>query len=498
MRKKVQNGISGLDRFDILILLAILVLSFVPRLILMLDTDAILNGDECIQGLMAKHLLEGKDYSLYFYGQAYGFSFLENVFIALAYKINGFGENSLKMAMFSLWFLGISFFYFFLRSLVQKHFRWIVVILILIMALSPAWISFSTQARAGYVSAFALSCFSLFLWQKFKIGNGLLILQAFVFVMIYESQPLWIPPLIPFLLYYLWPLKSWRKWFVFAFSSLIAFNLFALYKSSLEDFWSPQIFSFSRETLANNFDILFSKIYQNLSGLYFLEVDREIPIMISIFLFSYIGIVILSLGYGLLRIIRRKPNYKMDLAFISSFLSIILLSLFLKSFNSRYLIPLMGFSTLPVLQFFIYQKKGIYLSLSLLLFGMVLTVAPNFQGAYFHPEERAHLEENLKAFDSLDYKYAFVMDPMMQWQLMYYSEEEIICRYRSKTDRYPTYTDSVNSAFRKKENYLLFGRTYRFKKPFNPDRQTVDGGYTFILNPNVETLKQNGFKLPRN
>lgn len=497
MSKKAKNANSGLDRFDILILLAILVLSFVPRLILMLDTDAVLNGDECIQGLMAKHLLEGKDYSLYFYGQAYGFSFLENIFIAIAYKINGFGENSLKVAMFSLWFLGVSFFYFFLRSLVQKHFRWMVVILILILALSPAWISFSTQARAGYVSAFTLSCFSLFLWQKFKISSGLLILQAFVFVMIYESQPLWVPPLLPFLLYYLWPLKSWRKWFVFSFSSLVAFNLFGFYKSSLEDFWSPQIFSFTSEILTGNFNILFSKIYQNLSGLYFLEVDREIPIMISIFLFSYLAIVILSLAYGLFRIIRRKPNYKLDLAFLTSFLSIIVLSLFLKSFNSRYLIPLMGFSILPVLQFFIYQKKGIYLSLGLLLLGMVLTVAPNFQGAYFHPEERAHLEENLKAFDSLDYKYAFVKDPMMQWQLMYYSEEKIICRYLSKTDRHPPYTDAVNAAFRKKENYLLFGRSYRIKKPFSADVQTVDGGYSFILNPSAEKLKENGFKLPR-
>lgn len=497
MKKMAKNGDLGLDRIDILTLLIILVLSFVPRLILLSDPNAILNGGECIQGLMAKHLLEGKDYSLYFYGQAYGFSFLENIFIAIAYKLNGFGENSLKIGMFSLWFFGISFFYCFLRSLVQRHFRWIIAILILLLALSPAWISFSTQARAGYVSAFTLSCLSLFLWQKFKIANSLLILQAFLFVLIYESQPLWIPPLLPFLLYYLWPLKSIKKWFVFAISSLVIFNLFAFYKSSLDDFWSPQVFSFSFETFNSNLEILVSKIYQNLSGLYFLEVDREIPVLILVFLVSYVGILIISLAFSLFRIVSRKPDFKMDLAFFTAIASIILVALFLENFSSRYLIPLMGFSILPIFHFFVYQKKYVHMGLGSVLLGMVLMVPPNFPKAYFHPEERSHLDENLKIFDSLNYKYAYMMDPLMQWQIMFYTGEDVTCRYFSNKDRYPEYTQAVNIAFKNSEDYLLFGRSYKIKKPFTADFQTAEGGYSFILKPSAETLKFNGFSLPR-
>lgn len=497
MEKRAQIGKLDLDRLDLLVLIGILVLSLISRFILISDSNSILHGDECIQGLMAKHLLEGKDMSFYFYGQAYGFSFLENVFIATAFKIHGFGEESLKIGIFTLWFLGTSFLYLFLRSLAEKKFRWIIALLILVFALSPAWISFSTQARAGYVSAYALSCFSLFLWQKLKTRKRLIIFQAFLFVLIYECQPLWLPPLIPFIIYYLWPLKPMRKWFLFAITSLVVFNLFAIYKSSLDDFWSPKIFSPSWETLGHNFQILWEKVFQNFSGLYYLEVDREVPVFISIFVIVYLCILTVSLLYGMYRIIFRKQNFGLDLAFLISILSILFLSLFLKTFSTRYLIPLMGFSIFPVFHFLIHQKKGVHLFGGFLLLAAVCIVPPNFPKAYFHPEERTHLNTNLEVFDSLDYKYAFVMDPLMQWQIMFYTNEEIICRYHSARDRYPAYSEAVNAALKRGDDYLLFGRSYRMRKPYTPNVQTINGGYSFILKPSPLQLKSNGFKIPR-
>lgn len=497
MVKSLKKDQWGLDKFDVLVLIALLFLSFIPRLMLIMEPNAILNGDECIQGLMAKHLLEGTDQSLYFYGQAYGFSFIENVFIAMAYKLNGFGENSLKLGLFFLWYLGLTFFYLFIRSLAQKRFRWLMLILILILALSPAWISFSTQARAGYVSAFSLSSFSLFLWQTSNRGNLFLIFQALILVLIYESQALWLPPLIPFLIYKLWPLKSVKKWFLFALSSLVIFNLFAFYKTSLNDFWSPQIFAFTRETFNHNFQLVGSKLFQNLSGLYYLEVDREIPLLMKPYLFFYMGLLFISMLYGFFRIIMRKENYRLDLVFISSTLMVLIVSLFLKSFSTRYLLPFMGFSLLPILHFLVLQKKLVHFSVALVLLGLLFLVPPNYSKAYYHPEERAHLDENLEAFDSLKISNAFILDPMMQWQIIYYSNEEIKCRFKSKVDRFPLYSEAVNRAFRKGEDYALFGRSYRIKKPFSADHQTVDGGYSFVLKPNRRILKSNGFILAK-
>tara|TARA_R110002072_G_scaffold15884_4_gene63090 strand:+ start:3597 stop:5096 length:1500 start_codon:yes stop_codon:yes gene_type:complete len=492
---KNNSPLNSLDKKDLLSIVGILVLALFSRFLLISEPAAILNGDECIQGLMAKHLAEGKSLSLYFYGQAYGFSFLENIFIAASYKLNGFGENSLKMGVFTLWFTGIIFLYLFLRSQSPNKFRGLLVLLILVLALCPSWMSFSTQARAGYVSAFSLTSLSLWWWQSFKFTNLSLLIQALITVLIYESQPLWFLPLIPFQLYYLASLKNWKKGFFYSFMSLLFFAGFALYKTSLNNFWSPEIFRFSQETFSHNLNLLFEKIGQQFSGLYYLGVDREIPGLMKPFIWLYSLVFSASLVYSLIRIIRRKLGFKMDMVYIFSIGLVLLISLFLKSFNTRYLLALMGFSIFPIFQFLSHQNRILARLITWLLVAFVLIAIPIFPEKYYHPEERIHLNENLAIFDSLDNPKAFVMDPLMQWQFIFYSEEKIKCRYHSLNDRYLEYSSAVNSALSNAEPYLLFSRTYRLKKPFEADFQTVDGGYSFILNPERAYLKKNGFEI---
>lgn len=50
------------------------------------------NGDEAVAGLMAKHIAEGRDYPLFFYGQSY-FGALEPYLNALLYRLVGFLPN---------------------------------------------------------------------------------------------------------------------------------------------------------------------------------------------------------------------------------------------------------------------------------------------------------------------------------------------------------------------------------------------------------------------
>lgn len=63
-------------------ILVIILLCFASRLPQILSSNLFLDGDECIVGLMAKHLFEGIEFPLYFYGQFYGFSLLEVGFIS--------------------------------------------------------------------------------------------------------------------------------------------------------------------------------------------------------------------------------------------------------------------------------------------------------------------------------------------------------------------------------------------------------------------------------
>ncbi len=47
------------------------------------------DGDESILGLMAKHMSEGREFPLFFYGQAYGLSLLETLPAAAAFLVFG-------------------------------------------------------------------------------------------------------------------------------------------------------------------------------------------------------------------------------------------------------------------------------------------------------------------------------------------------------------------------------------------------------------------------
>jgi len=64
------------------------------------------DGDECIVGLMAKHIADGKGFPLFVYGAPYGFAVFETVPAALFYKIFGVSAVSLKAAVLCLWTAG--------------------------------------------------------------------------------------------------------------------------------------------------------------------------------------------------------------------------------------------------------------------------------------------------------------------------------------------------------------------------------------------------------
>ena len=90
-------------------LFIIIILCFLSRLPLLLSETLFLDGDECIVGLMAKHFYVGIDVPLFFYGQSYGFSFIEVLAIRIFYGLFGINDISIKLAMFSLWTIGVVF-----------------------------------------------------------------------------------------------------------------------------------------------------------------------------------------------------------------------------------------------------------------------------------------------------------------------------------------------------------------------------------------------------
>jgi hypothetical protein len=65
----------------ILALAAICAASRLPQL---RSPNLLADGDECVLGLMAKHVAQGKEFPIFFYGQHYAFSPVETVVSALS------------------------------------------------------------------------------------------------------------------------------------------------------------------------------------------------------------------------------------------------------------------------------------------------------------------------------------------------------------------------------------------------------------------------------
>jgi len=92
------------------------------------------------------------------------------------------------------------------------------------------------------------------------------------------------------------------------------------------------------------------------------------------------------------------------------------------------------------------------------------------------------------------------MHSMLQWQVIFYSREEILARWQSDRERYPPYIDGINTAYRNGEKTALLG----YSPQADLVRRLVDDpksvvrvadGYFVFLNPSENMLRKLGFTL---
>src|SRR5262245_41867453 len=157
---------------------------------------------------MAKHVAQGREFPIFFYGQHYAFSPVETVVTAASFLVGGVGAMPLKLAGLTLWTVGIVFLFMALaRVLGATRGFWIAVLVIL----NPAWSVWSLRMGGGYLTSFALS--SILVWLlprdperdtiwRWRVAGAMT-------AVIYLAQPLWLPGLIPIVAAIL---ASRRRW----------------------------------------------------------------------------------------------------------------------------------------------------------------------------------------------------------------------------------------------------------------------------------------------
>ena len=205
-------------------LAAIAVLSRLPQL---RSPNLLAEGDECTVGVMGLHIARGHDVPLFLYGQKYGLAIVEAPAAAATFAIFGAGPVTLKLAILAVWIAGAAlYFRAFSRVLGAGRGFWIALLLVLM----PAWAATAMKAWSGYVTAFAASGLAMDLLTRTARGVGRWIGAGVTTAVIFFSQPLWLPALLPVVLYALVAERRLRCWIAYGTATAIPVAAMALMK----------------------------------------------------------------------------------------------------------------------------------------------------------------------------------------------------------------------------------------------------------------------------
>lgn len=475
--------------------LIILLLCFITRLPQLSSDNLVLDGDECVEALMAKHLYEGKEIPLYFYGQAYGFSLVELLPISVNYFFFGISDLPVKLAMLLMWTLGIFFFYKTLLLINFKNTR-IPFLITALFIFAPAWAVWSMKARGGYLSSFLICSIITYLLFNEHLNKKVLswLATGFLIVVMYESQPLWLPGLLPILIYKLYTGGKWKFAFSVLTSMLFAVAGFWLLKRGITTCWQPQVFDFSADLWQTITDLP-RRMFINLSGSYYLGHGINFNAATNTWAICFTAVIIIILITAPVFFIARKKD-AMPLLLIFSFSVFFTISylVFITDYAPRYLLPLLGFSllliavaadTIPLKKVFSFAFIFFIMLGSYSLFSF-----KDFRFKVHTKENIIHLTDELLA---RNIHYVFCTDPLLQWEISYYSKEKIVARFINYNERYPPYITSVNNAFNTKAGEVAVAGYRNQRSPAWKEFTLVDDQFYFSLHPSSILLSNYGF-----
>lgn len=476
----------------------IIILCFVSRLPQLFSENLLLDGDECIVGLMAKHFSDGTETPYFFYGQSYGFSLVEVSAIRIFYAIFDMSDISVKLAMLSIWTLGIIFFYKTLKTVESGNNKWAPLLFTLAFIVFPAWAMWSMKARGGYLTAFLFSSIIIYLISSQK-WNSRLITSFFIgfsIIIIFQSQVLWLAGLIPILLFHIFQKKQIKQIIALSFGLLTGMTVFYFIKINISTYWSPEILKWPEinyETISS----MPERIYQNLTGSYSYGTFRP-PIFATSFLaISTTVFIFVSLVFGFIFLFKRKKINPMFYVLCCSVLFSIGYMIILIPRDSRYLLPLCGYAFFMFYLLLNHFQNKTIINLSLSL-AVLVGAYSMYDFKNYKEGNKARLTTLIKEVEDRKIKYVYCEGGLLQWEMMFYSNEQLIARFLSNVDRYPEYIRRVDNAFSNPKNRIgLVGYLHLEPTLKSPDLIPIHDYFFFYENPSKKMLLERGFDLSK-
>jgi hypothetical protein len=473
-------------------------LCLVSRLPQLLNTNILIDQDECIMGLMAKHFAEGKTIPFFFYGQNYGFSFVEVVFIRIFYFFFGVTDTAIRLSMLSLWTIGVVFHYKTLKNLstpTDFFKQWLAFLLTLVFIFCPVWAVWSLKARGGYLTAFTLFSVVTYLisGQKQTKTPHLFALLGLILVLIYQAQPLWLAGLAPILSYFLYQnrqnnLLAASPFLILGIGLTAAF--FFYIKMGLPNYWSPKVLSLRDFSFAP----IYKYIYWNFTGSYIYEFVSP-PFITQILSIIFTLLLTIVLGFGGFWAIKKENKNPLFYIFCLSVLATLFYKLIIKDESPRYLLPLYGGASCLFYTFFedsVYKKAIQNTAYTLIVLGVFSLYS--FRKMDYEYAPKSVVLATIKQLQNQNTPYVFCRGGALQWSLMFYSKEEIIARCLGNTDRCPTYIERVNTALENTPRKTAMIGFYQSEDSTLVPITPIARQYYIYSEPKKAFLQQHGFQ----
>ncbi len=433
----------------------------------------ILDGDEAILGLMAKHLGELSDVSVFFWGQSYGFSLLETLPAALAFRVFGVGPMVLSLTMFSLFLGGIWLYEGGFRNLAGSP-AWSRTLAVG-LGLLPVWIIWSFKARGGYLTAFLLGGLLLRLLTSDRFGISKAAVVGGAAALLFFAQPLWLAGFLPLLALPFIPAlgskgvgAKGKEGFVMALAALAVAAPLALLSWASRAYWVPEVvgpFSPARGALIPE------TLYRMFTGSFHVgESWTPTAVVTWVAFLATAGwlMALLTLGTG--AVLRRKGPASLVLT--GALLGSVAGAGVLRELEPRYF--LQASVLLPAaLALWIGTARRRFSGLPRFLSWvgllalaatapMVSAAPPPFLPSDTHQE--AELRTLIRELEERQVAGVYSMDALLQWQLLFYGNESFPVRFASPVDRRPEYPREVDAALAAGRPVALVG-TLRQAEP---------------------------------
>jgi len=485
------------------------------RLPQLLSANLLLDGDECIVGLMGVHVLHGHPLPFFMYGQRYGLAIVETPLLAASFALLGVGAVPLKLAMLALWIAGlIAYFRGFSRVLGDTRGFWIA----LLLAVAPAWAAASMKAWSGYVTAFAATGVAIDLMTadvpraRRWLGAGIATAVTFL------AQPLWLPGLAPIALYLLWTRATPRCRAVYVAGAAGAIALVAGVRAfgsiGGDVSWSGP--AAGNPHLLASLRPLVQQAYVSLTGSFYLGSAVAPGRLTAAIGWLWMLVLAAAAPAQIFRVATRRYLPWSHVLFASVLLTLIANWLLLEARDARYLLPLaMPLTVLAGVELFDLPDRRAA-SMRACVAAMAIAAAVHaaavmeFAGHTFMwwtntrggRSESATLRQLTGVLRERGVRHAYAMNPLLQWTITFYSDEAVIARWKAARDRYPPYIEAVDAALAAGEPIAIVGYTgytYGLERLVADPKAIadVDGKYFVYVGADRALLERAGFHLTR-